>query len=82
MAHLVQHQYIRLYSISLGTCFKHYSFLSSRYTRVYSSALKNVTFGGSGGVMTTARTELPYPCIVPRPRLGTSLHGGGSNVTG
>ena len=21
-----------------------------------------VTFGGSGGMMTTARTELPYPC--------------------
>ena len=23
----------------------------------------NVTFGGSGGIMTTARQELPYPCI-------------------
>ena len=22
----------------------------------------NVTFGGSGGIMTTARPELPYPC--------------------
>ena len=22
-----------------------------------------VTFGGSGGMMTTARTELPYPCV-------------------
>ena len=21
-----------------------------------------VTFGGSGGIVTTARTELPYPC--------------------
>ena len=21
-----------------------------------------VTFGGSGGIMTTARPELPYPC--------------------
>ena len=41
----------------------------------------NVTFGGSGGMMTTARTELPYPSV-PRPRLGASLLGGGSNVTG
>ena len=23
----------------------------------------NVTFGGSGGIMTTARPELPYPCV-------------------
>ena len=51
------------------------------------SARLFVTFGGSGGIMTTARTELPYPCcclthVVPRPRLGASLLGGGSNVTG
>ena len=31
--------------------------------------------------MTTARPGLPYPCS-PRPRLGASLLGGGSNVTG
>ena len=42
----------------------------------------HVTFGGSGGMVTTAGAELPYPGIVPRPRLGTSLLGGGSNVTG
>ena len=23
----------------------------------------HVTFGGSGGIMTTARPELPYPCV-------------------
>ena len=23
----------------------------------------HVTFGGSGGMMATARTELPYPCV-------------------
>ena len=25
--------------------------------------LKITTFGGSGGITTTARTELPYPCV-------------------
>ena len=24
---------------------------------------ENVTFGGSGGIKTTTRPELPYPCI-------------------
>ena len=41
----------------------------------------HVTFGGSGGIRSTARPELPYPCIIPRPSLGTRLLGGGSNVT-
>ena len=36
-----------------------------------------VTFGGSGG---TGRSCLTH--VVPRPRLGTSILGGGSNVTG
>ena len=40
-----------------------------------------VTFGGSGGMMTTVRTELPYPCS-PQAKTRTSLLGGGSNVTG
>ena len=30
--------------------------------------------------MTTTRIELPYPCIVPRQRLGASLLRGGSSV--
>ena len=38
-------------------------------------------FRYSIGMMTTARPELPFPCL-PRPRLGASLLGGGSNVTG
>ena len=39
-----------------------------------------VTFGGSGGIMTTAtRSCLTY--VFPRPSLGTRLLGGGSNVT-
>ena len=42
MAHLVQHHYNRLNSILLGTCFKHYSFRSSRYTEVHSSVLKTL----------------------------------------
>ena len=25
--------------------------------------LAHVTFGGSGGIMSTARPELPYPCV-------------------
>ena len=25
----------------------------------------HVTFGGSGGIRSTARTELPYPCVSP-----------------
>ena len=25
--------------------------------------LAHVAFGGSGGIMTTARPELPYPCV-------------------
>ena len=38
------------------------------------------TFGGSGGIMSTARPELPYPCN-SQASLGTRLLGGGSNVT-
>ena len=39
-----------------------------------------VTFGGSGGIMTTAnRSCLTH--VFPRPSLGTRLLGGGSNVT-
>ena len=39
-----------------------------------------VTFGGSGGIMTTARLELPYPCnSQAKSRVETSRRG--SNVT-
>ena len=34
----------------------------------------------NGGIVTTARPELPYH-VVPRPRLGASALGGGSNGT-
>ena len=40
----------------------------------------HVTFGGSGGIMTTARPELPYPCnSQAKSRDETSQRG--SNVT-
>ena len=45
------------------------------------AARLHVSFGGSGGMMTTARPELPTR-VVPRPKLGTSILGGGSSVTG
>ena len=42
--------------------------------------LANVIFGCSGGIMTTARPELPYPCVSQaKPRDETSRRG--SNVT-
>ena len=41
----------------------------------------HVTFGGSGGIMTTAGPEMPIH-VVPRPRLGARLLGVGSGVTG
>ena len=41
----------------------------------------SLTFGGSGGIMTTARPELPYPCN-SQAKSGTKLLSGGSNVTG
>ena len=38
-----------------------------------------VTFGGSGGIMTTARPELPYPCSSQaKAREESSRRGGGS----
>ena len=40
----------------------------------------NVIFGGSGGIMATARPDC-LTHVVPRPRLGTSLLRGGSSVT-
>ena len=41
----------------------------------------HVTFGGSGGIMSTARPELPYPCnSKAKPRDETSRRG--SDVTG
>ena len=40
----------------------------------------HVTFGGSGGIMTTARPELPYPCV-SQAKSRARLSGGGSNVT-
>ena len=44
----------------------------------------HVTFGGSGGMITTARTELPYPCFPGQVSGRDFLEGGGggSNVTG
>ena len=39
----------------------------------------NSTFGGSSGIMSTARPEMPYPCI-SRPSLGLRLLGVESNV--
>ena len=39
-----------------------------------------VTNGGSGGMMSTAGLELPYPRI-SRPSFGRKLLGRGSNVT-
>ena len=45
-----------------------------------------VTFGGSDGIMTTARPRLPYPCSLRVKTRGggggASLLGGGSNVAG
>ena len=42
----------------------------------------SVTFGGSGGIMSTVRRELPYTNVVARPsRDETSRGGGGSNLT-
>ena len=35
-----------------------------------------VTFGGSGGIMTTARTELPYPCSPQAKTRGESSRRG------
>ena len=35
-------------------------------------------FGGSGGIMTTAGLELPYPRYSQGPSLGARLLGGGS----
>ena len=40
----------------------------------------NAIFCGSGGIMSNARPELPYPCI-SRPSLGSRLLGVKSNVT-
>ena len=46
-----------------------------------------VTFGGRGGIMTTAGLELPCPCYIPQVYLCVSLRdetcrrGGGNNVT-
>ena len=37
-----------------------------------------VTFGGSGGMMTTARTELPYPCSPKAKTRGESSRRGKS----
>ena len=38
----------------------------------------NVTFGGSGGIRSTARPELPYPCVSQaKSRDETSRGGGG-----
>ena len=36
----------------------------------------HVIFGGSGGIMSTARQKLPYPC-----NSQAQTRGGGSNVT-
>ena len=41
----------------------------------------HVTFGGSGGIMTTARPELPYPCNSQAASFRTRILGGWSNVT-
>ena len=41
--------------------------------------MAHVTFGGSGGIMSTAGPDLHYPCN-SQAKFGTS-HGGGSNVT-
>ena len=45
----------------------------------------HVTFGGRGGIMTTAGLELPCPCYIPQGylcvKLGLRLLKGGSNVT-
>ena len=36
----------------------------------------HVTFGGRGGIMTTARPELPYPCVsLAKSRDETSRRG-------
>ena len=35
-----------------------------------------VTFGGSGGIITTARTELPYPCSFQAKTRGESSRRG------
>ena len=40
----------------------------------------HVTFGGSGGIRSTARPELPYPCSSQAKSRGRLLRGG-SNVT-
>ena len=44
MAHLVQHHYNRLNSILLGTCFKHFSFRSLRYTEMDSSVFETLQY--------------------------------------
>ena len=41
----------------------------------------HVTFGGSGEIRSTARPELPYPCVSQDKSRDESLLGGGSNVT-
>ena len=40
-----------------------------------------VTFGGSGGIRSTARPELPYPCNSQAKSRDDTSRGGGSNVT-
>ena len=37
----------------------------------------HVTFGGSGGIMTTARQELPYPCNSQSQVSGRDFSDGG-----
>ena len=35
----------------------------SQYITTFSLRPYHVTFGGSGGIRSTARPELPYPCV-------------------
>ena len=58
MAHLVQHQYSRLNSILLGTCFKHYSFHNLRFTEVHSSVFKTLHLVAAVGCMLFHRRGL------------------------
>ena len=45
------------------------------------SGSAHVTNGGSGGMMSTAGLELPYPLVSQAKCPGTKLLGGESNVT-
>ena len=47
----------------------------------FACMVAHVTFGGSGGIRSTARDRSCLTHVIPRPSLGTRFLGGGSHVT-